>query len=96
MAKTAKRATDETLAVKYPHYVKGSVSFDAKAIKQRAKAICTCGKTYTCFTSDLFQLTACPDCREKARADRKAAKKAETTTAVAQLTAEPKEVEVKA
>jgi hypothetical protein len=65
-AKQVKRKGDEYFA-KYPHFVAGSIVWDATKNKQRARCKCACGTEYECFTSDLFQLKTCADCRKKTK-----------------------------
>lgn len=66
----SRRTTPAEIEAKYGHVVKGTVRFDATANKQKATITCTvgdCKKQRDVFTSDLFQVNSCVDCKDKAR-----------------------------
>lgn len=75
----SRRMSATEIEAKYKHVVKGSVRFDATANKQKCTITCTngtCKKTRDVFTSDLFQVETCTDCKAEARKkDRDAQKK---------------------
>lgn len=59
---------DADLADKYPHYVKGSVRKESGMPKLIATIKCgECGKEREVFTSDIFQVKTCLDCKVKVR-----------------------------
>jgi hypothetical protein len=72
----SRRVDEATLQAKYPHMVKGSLSFDPSVNKQFVFIECAqpgCGETRRTFTSDLFQVTMCDGHRkEQAKAKREA------------------------
>lgn len=66
----SRRTSPSEIEAKYAHVVKGTVRFDAAANKQKATITCTvgdCKKQRDVFTSDLFQVNSCVDCKDKAR-----------------------------
>jgi hypothetical protein len=67
------RQTERELVARYPHIVLGSLRWDELKAKQVVHANLACGHEHEVATSDLFQVTACPACRE---GQRKAARKA--------------------
>lgn len=72
----SRRVDEATLIAKYPHVVKGSLSFDPSVNKQFVVIECAqkgCDETRRTFTSDLFQVTMCDGHRkEQAKAKREA------------------------
>lgn len=52
---------------KYKHYVKSSVRRSPDGIRFDVTIKCKCGKTATCHTQDLFQVTKCEECKKKGK-----------------------------
>lgn len=74
----SRRMSATEIEAKYKHVVKGSVRFDTTANKQRCTITCTngsCKKTRDVFTSDLFQVATCSDCKSEARKKEREAQK---------------------
>lgn len=71
------KAKDAELAKKYPHYVRGSVAPARNGErKASAKIECQeCSKERTVFTSDIFQVKLCKECRDAAKAPKAKGKK---------------------
>lgn len=93
--KTQKRKDGSELEGKYPHMVKGSLSFDEGAEKQTAEIECTvpgCGATRRVFTSDLFQVKVCEDHKKESRKAARAARREEGKRALALLRSLEQEV----
>lgn len=69
----SRRMSAKEIEEKYPQVVKGSMRFDAARNKQQVTIICSdpgkkgCEKTRSVFTSDLFQVDSCEDCKSAAR-----------------------------
>jgi hypothetical protein len=71
----SRRTAAETLEAKYPHMVKGSLTWVEGSNKQRATINCQhedCEETREVFTSDLFQVRFCATHKKEARKARKA------------------------
>lgn len=69
---------DANLQAKYDHYVKGSVRRHETETKLEAEIKCPCGAKRTVWTSDIFQVKVCWDCKKasnKAKAEAREAKK---------------------
>lgn len=72
----SRRNDEVTLMAKYPHMVEGSLRFNETAQKQEVDITCSepgCSEGRTVFTSDLFQISRCP---EHAKAQAKAKREA--------------------
>lgn len=65
-----KRATEEMILAKYKHAIKGTLKFDAEMNKQSIEAKLQCGHKARIFTSDLFQVKRCPQCKSAATKER--------------------------
>lgn len=76
--KAPKRATEAMILAKYPHAIKGTLDYDETHSKQSIEAKLECGHRARIFTSDLFQVKRCHDCR-KARTAEKVARLAKQT-----------------
>lgn len=76
--RTLKGLNEAELIAKYPHVVPGTLTpvctDEALGLwKNRVRAKLECGHEHTLFTSDLWQVKACPECK---RADKLARKQA--------------------
>lgn len=65
-----KRATEEMICAKYKHAIKGTLKFDAEMNKQSIEAKLQCGHKARIYTSDLFQVKRCPQCKSAATKER--------------------------
>lgn len=66
--KTSKKprvVSEEDLKKKYPHIVLGTLKQDNEHNKRSVEAKLACGHTMRVFTSDLFQIKVCSDCKKK-------------------------------
>lgn len=69
---------DERLRKKYPHYVPGSVREVKGHFKMKCEIKCQkCGKERSVFTSDVFQVKLCVDCKKVKPIKKKDGKKAQ-------------------
>lgn len=77
----SRRMSATEIEAKYKHVNKGSVRFDAIKNKQVSTITCTdpsgkgCKKQRDVFTSDLFQVSTCEDCKSAARKQARDAQK---------------------
>ena len=77
-AKKTNEELDAEYAKKYSHYVKGSISKpveNGEVTKRTALIKCQtkgCGKTRKVYTSDVFQVKLCLDCRKGKNAEKMA------------------------
>lgn len=98
-AKKNKRLDAAALKAKYPHMVEGTLRYNELAQKQEVDCKCECGATFHAFTSDLFQLKSCPECRAKAKKEKRKAsgggRSAITQEKLDSLTPEEKALAVK-
>lgn len=70
LAEAKKRAKHRECVQKYPHAIKETLRYDESAKKNKVRIKCvSCGDTSRwVYTSDLFQVKHCKDCRSKVRA----------------------------
>lgn len=76
--------TEAQILEKYPHAIAGTLQFDPEHNKQTIEADLECGHRERLFTSDLFQVKKCHECKKaksKERLDALKAKKAEAKAA---------------
>lgn len=66
------KTTEAELRERYPNVVEGSLKYDPSTNKQSVEAKLACGCVRRLWTSDLFQVRECPECR-KARKERRLA-----------------------
>ena len=82
--KKSKRLTEESLRARFPGVVPGSLHFETEGThkgKQTMESLLECGHTVRLATSDLFQVTACEDCRKDVLRERRKAKRHEKAEA---------------
>lgn len=74
---------------KYPHAIKDSLRYDASARKFQVRITCVeCGDTNRwVYTSDLFQVSTCKVCADKAKAAKRASKQARINAALEMIKA---------
>ena len=76
--RTLKGLNEQELLARYPHVIPGTLTAVCTdeilgTWKQRVKAKLACGHEHKLFTSDLWQVRSCPECKKADKAARKIA-----------------------
>jgi len=74
--KKSRRLDEAAILAKYPHAIKGTMQFDEVANKQSIEAKLACGHRDRVYTSDLFQIKRCENCKKIVVKEKLAALKA--------------------